>query len=238
MKHSVYFLHIPRTSGVFVGREVSAYSKTNNKICLSGHSYNLQIEDFKDKDYVFGHYALTPISYASKTFTILRDPVERCFSYMKHIWKHFYSYMSIEDTFDFFLKDKDFKSKLSNQQSYFLTSEINIEEYNKNINNEFDHVLSDWNLIKKNINKESVIESIDKNNIEICFFEDKNIYNKVFDILQLTNIKDIDFVKKKNESVQTELNFYDKYYNAIYEINKIDIEVYNFLKNRENNDFR
>ncbi len=238
MKQSVYFLHIPRTSGVFVGREVSAYSKLNNKNFLSGHSDNIQIKDFEDKDYVYGHYALTPIPYLSKTFTILRDPVERCFSYMKHIWKHFYFHMSIEDAFDFFLKDKDFKTKLSNQQSYFLTSEINMEEYNKNINDEFHHVLSGWNLIKKDINKESVIESIDKNNIEICFFEDKNIYNKVFDILQLTNIKDINFDKKKNESVQTKLNFYDKYYNEIYEINKIDIEVYNFLKNRGNSDFR
>lgn len=238
MKQSVYFLHIPRTSGVFVGREVSAYSKLNNKFFLSGHSHNIQTEDFKHKDYIYGHYALTPIPYASKTFTILRDPIERCFSYMKHIWKHFYGHMSIEDAFDFFLTDKDFKTKLSNQQSYFLTSEINMEQYNKNTNDEFDHVLSGWNLIKKDIDKESVIESISKNNIEICFFEDKNIYKKVFDILQLTNTNNIDFSKKKNESIEIDSKFYEKYYNQVYEINKIDIEVYNSLKNEESNDFR
>jgi hypothetical protein len=130
MKTPIYYLHIPRTSGVFIRDKVLFHSEQNQKSFLSTHKINIGLEDFENKDYISGHYGLTPIPYVSTTFTILRDPIERTFSYMKYIWEHFYNYTSMDEAFMFFLTNKNFKEILSNQQSNFLTSQIDINEYN------------------------------------------------------------------------------------------------------------
>ncbi len=238
MKTPIYYLHIPRTSGVFIRDKVLLHSQENNKSFLSTHQINIELEDFKNKDYISGHYGLTPIPYASTTFTILRDPVERSFSYMKYIWEHFYNYLSMEQAFIFFLTNKNFRKNLSNQQSNFLTSHIDINEYNKNTNDTAKHVTSNWYLVTKEINKNSVIESVNKNNINILFFEDPNLYKKVFDFYELKNTSSINLNEKINESKKVDLEFYKKYYEEIYKINEIDIEVYNFFKETQNNDFK
>jgi hypothetical protein len=203
---------------------------------LSTHKINIELKDFENKDYISGHYGLTPIPYAATTFTILRDPIERTFSYMKYIWEHFYNYTSIDEAFMFFLTNKNFKQALSNQQSHFLTSHIDINEYNKNTNNMAKHVTSNWYLITKDINKDSVIESINNNKIKVLFFEDPDLYKKVFNFYKIDNTKNIDLSKKINESKKVDTDFYKKYYDQISEMNKIDIEVYNFFKGEANND--
>jgi hypothetical protein len=230
MNTAIYYLHIPRTSGIFIKRAIGYHSEINKKDMLSGHEFRIEKEDFKDKDYIIGHYGLTPISYSKKTFSILRDPVERSFSYMKYIWKWFYSDKSVEDAFNFFLTDKNFKELLSNQQSKFLTQNIDLGNYNNNISDMQKHVLSGWSLINKEINKESVLESININNIEILFYEDKDLYKKVFNIFELEDVSNLDFSKKINESPAIDLKFYKECYNEIYKINNIDIDVYNFLR--------
>jgi len=223
-------MHMPRTSGVFIRNILMAYSKENNKNILAGHNFKINIDDFSNKDYICGHYGLTPIPYSEKTFTVLRDPVERSFSYMKYIWKWFYSDKTVEDAFNFFLTDIHFRKLLSNQQSKFLTQTTDLENYNKNINDMEKHVMSGWSLVNKEINTESVLESINKNNIEILFFEDKNLYKKVFNIFKLNDASNFDFSKKINESPAIDLKFYKECYNEIYKINNIDIDVYNFLR--------
>jgi esterase/lipase superfamily enzyme len=140
--------------------------------------------------------------------------------------------MSIDEAFMFFLTNKNFINVLSNQQSYFLTSDIDIDEYNKNTNRIEKHVSSNWYLITKKISKDSVVESINKNNITVLFFEDPDLYKKVFSIYGLNNNDTIGYNKKANESVETDLELYNKYYDKIYEINEIDIEVYNTLKEK------
>lgn len=238
MKTPIYYLHMPRTSGVFIRDKVLLHSEKNQKNFLSTHKINIELKDFENKDYISGHYGLTPIPYASTTFTILRDPVERTFSYMKYIWEHLYNYTSMDEAFMFFLTNKNFKENLSNQQSKFLTSEIDINEYNRNTNNIANHVRSNWYLITKNIDKDSVIESVNKNNIEVLFFEDPELYKKVFNFYKIDNSENIDFNKKMNESKKVDTEFYKKYYDQIFEMNKIDIEVYNFFKKDSNNDIK
>jgi hypothetical protein len=236
MKTPIYYLHIPRTSGVFIRDKVLLHSEKNQKSFLSTHKINIKLEDFKNKDYISGHYGLTPIPYVSSTFTILRDPVERTFSYMKYIWEHLYNYTSMDEAFMFFLTNKKFKQILSNQQSSFLTSEIDIDEYNRNTNNILNHVRSNWYLITKNIDKDSVIESVSKNNIQVLFFEDPELYKKVFDFYKIDNADYINSNKKINESKKVDTEFYKKYYDQVFEMNKIDIEVYNFFKGDISND--
>jgi len=230
MKHSVYQLHIPRTSGVFIRSVLRNYSENNNKSILAGHNFNINLEDFKAQDYIIGHYGLTPTPYVSKTFTILRDPVERCFSYMKYVWQAFYRNSNIDEVFEKFLNDESFKNVLSNQQSKFLTSFMDIESYNKNTDNIKNHFLSGWSLVVPNINKELVIDSINTNSIEVLFFDDKELYKKVLNIFNIENTYGIDYYNKTNQSIELDLNFYNNYYDKIVKINQIDIEVYNHLR--------
>jgi len=199
---------------------------------LSGHDFEIKEEDFKNKDYIIGHYGLTPIPYSKKTFSILRNPAQRSFSYMKYVWEWHYADRPIEEVFNFFLTDKNFREALSNQQSKFLTQSTNLEEYNNNIDDMNKHVMSGWSLIHKDIDKNSVLDSIIKNNIEVLFFEDKDLYKKVFDILKLGSTENIDFYKKTNESKNFEPELYEKYHNELCEINILDIEVYNILKEK------
>ena len=234
MNKAIYYLHIPRTSGVFLRNIIQLHSEENQKKFLSGHTIDISLKDLKNQDYISGHYGLTPIPYSLKTFTILRDPVERSFSYMKYVWEKLYTYMSIEEAFDFFLTNENFKKNISNQSSCFLTSDIDLEEYNKNSKNIPNHVLSNWYLNAKNVNKESVVESVNNNNIEILFFKDPNLYEKIFNIYGINKDKLIKYNKKINQSIETDLFFYKKYYDKIYEINKVDIEVYNFFRSIKN----
>ena len=230
MNKAIYYLHIPRTSGVFFRNILRSYSEQNNKKILSGHDFKINIDDFSKKDYICGHYALTPLSYSEKTFTILRDPIERSFSYMKYIWNHSYRYMSMDTAFDFFLKKENLREQLSNQQSNFLTATLDIEKYNERTYDTKTHHLNGWSLITKDINKDSVIKSVIDNNIEILFFDDSDLYKKVFNIFKLKDFDHIDFSKKVNESPKADIEFYKKWYDTIYKINEVDIEVYNFLK--------
>jgi hypothetical protein len=231
MKTGIYQLHIPRTSGVFIRNALYSYSKENNKKLLSGHNFEIDIKEFKTSDYITGHYGLTPVPYVSKSFTILRDPAERSFSYLKYVWKALYGHLAIDDAFEYFLNDKNIIDVISNQQSKFLTSDIDLELYNNNTKNIADHFLSGWALTIKDVDVESVLNSINKNNIEVLFFDDKELYKKVFNIFKLENKDSIDYSKKINQSIEIDKNFYNKYYDRILEINKIDIEVYNILRN-------
>ncbi len=236
MKTGIYQLHIPRTSGVFIRNVLYHYSKENNKKLLSGHNFEISIEDFKTHDYITGHYGLSPVPYALNTFTIVRDPIERSFSYMKYVWKALYSNLSITDAFEYFLTNEKIVSVISNQQSKFLTCEIDMQTYNKNTKNMSDHFLSGWSLIDKKVEPDLVIESINENNVDVLFFEDEKLYEKVFNIFQLENKEDIDYSKKINQSVETDTNFYDRYYDRVLEINKIDMEVYNILRSIKSED--
>lgn len=230
MNNAIYQLHIPRTSGVFFRNVLTSYSEKNSKKFLSGHGFKIDVNDFYNQDYISGHYALTPVPYSGKTFTILREPVERSFSYMKYIWNHSYQYMSMDVAFDFFLKKENLRDALSNQQSNFLTSKLNLDSYNKDTENKENHHRNGWSLMTKDIDKDSVIQSIVDNNIEVLFFDDPDLHTKVFNIFKLDNFEDINFSKKVNESPKVDNKFYSRWYDEICKINEIDIEVYNFLK--------
>lgn len=238
MKSAIYQLHIPRTSGVFIRKVLYNYSKENNKKLLSGHNFEIAKEDFNTHDYIVGHYGLSPVPHALNTFTIIRDPIERSFSYLKYVWKAFYSNSSIIQAFEYFLTNEKIVNVISNQQSKFLTCEIDLKEYNKNTKNILNHFLSGWSLMVKQVETNLVIESINKNNIDILFFEDEKLYEKVFNIFQLENKEYIDYSKKINQSVEIDTKLYDRYYDRILEINKIDIEVYNILRSIKNENFK
>lgn len=227
MKQSIYYLHIPRTSGVLI-REVVKTKKPLANI-LAGHKTIITEDVIKNAEYIIGHYGLTPIRENSKTFTILRNPDERLFSYLKYIWKHFYNYLSVEDAITFFLTDSNFKKNISNQQSKFLTGRLDTNLYNSKLKDLKDMVYSGWCLYEYKEDLESVIKSITENNINILFYEDENLYNSAFSLLSI-DFPDINLNNKVNSSLEFSDELYDKFKDTIHSLNLVDWQVYEHFK--------
>jgi hypothetical protein len=228
MKRCIYHLHIPRTSGVLI-REL--FKKNNPKsFIVSGHKEKLYRTDMMNADFISGHYGTLPIEYASSTFAILREPIDRTFSCLKYIWSHFYFDMTVDNFFEFYLSSPELIESVSNQQSKFLTGPIDINNYNLNIQNLKKMVESNWFVQGKPELLTDVIQSISLNNIKILDYSSKNIYHEVSEIIQNNYTKE-NFETKINSSTKVSEKVYKKYYDKIVEINNLDLELYEYFRN-------
>jgi hypothetical protein len=205
---SVYHLHVPRTSGVFV-REF-AINKSGKKV-FSGHVRQFP-ESFYDYDFISGHFATTPIKYVDTNFAIFRNPVDLTFSYINYIRDKFYSDLSLEENF-------------VNINSKFLTGQIDVPKYNKNITNLLQMAENCWFVKNYGTEIESIVDTVQKNKTILVDFDNEEKYSRVSEIL------DIDLNGFKiNESSIIEQNVIDKYNNLITELNMLDLEVWNYAK--------
>lgn len=227
MKHCIYHLHIPRTSGVLV-REL--FKKNNpSKFVVSGHKEKLFLADMANADFISGHYGTLPIQYSSDVFSIYREPVERTFSYLKYIWPRFYSKMSFDEFLPFFLNDKNLINSISNQQSKFLTGQINIDKYNNDIDYLKKMVESNWHIENYQTDLKSVIDYIDSTKIKMFNYEEPNVYQKIVKFFNL-NIPHDSFDDVINPSLNINKDRYHYYIEIIKEINSVDLELYDYFK--------
>lgn len=226
MKRCVYYLHIPRTSGVFI-REMVKTKKTEATI-VAGHNFELSNECFEKAEIIIGHYGTTPIKYSDHTFSILRNPLERTYSYLKYIWSKFYYTISIENFFKTYLDNDKFLNAISNQQSKMLTGSIDLKEYNKNVKDLKDMVEINWSLNNYKTDINGVVKSIKDNNINIFNFNNKNLYQDVFKILNIS-LEKIDIKNKINQSPYIKEDLYVKNYELLKNINNLDLELYEYF---------
>jgi hypothetical protein len=217
---SVYHLHIPRTSGVFV-REF-AINKSGKKV-FSGHVRQFP-ESFYDYDFISGHFATTPIKYVDTNFAIFRNPVDLTFSYINYIRDKFYSDLSLEDLIENYLVTNKIENFV-NINSKFLTGQIDVPKYNKNITNLLQMAENCWFVKNYGTEIESIVDTVQKNKTILVDFDNEEKYSRVSEIL------DIDLNGFKiNESSIIEQNVIDKYNNLITELNMLDLEVWNYAK--------
>jgi len=227
MKQCVYHLHIPRTSGVLI-REL--FKKNNpQSFIVSGHREKLFKTDMMNSDFISGHYGTLPIQYSSDTFAIYREPVERTFSYLKYIWPRFYSRMSFLDFLNFFLNDKVLLESITNQQSKFLTGSINIDKYNDDIYDLRKMVENNWHIENYETELSIIKDYIKTSNIKIFNYEEPNVYEKIVKSLNL-NIPLDSFDDVVNSSLDIHEDRYSSYADRIRDINKIDLELYDYFK--------
>jgi hypothetical protein len=227
MKRCIYHLHIPRTSGVLI-REL--FKKNNPKsFIVSGHKEKLYRTDMMNADFISGHYGTLPIEYSSDIFAIYREPVERTFSYLKYIWPRFYSRMSFDEFLKFFLNDPVLVDAISNQQSKFLTGNINLEKYNDDIYYLKKMVESNWHVENFLQDSKSILEYIDINNIKMFDYAEPNVYQKISELFKL-NIDISGFDDVINPSLDIKEKQYISYIDQIREINLLDLELYNYVK--------
>jgi hypothetical protein len=227
MKRCIYHLHIPRTSGVLI-REL--FKKNNPKsFIVSGHKEKLYRTDMMNADFISGHYGTLPIEYSSDIFAIYREPVERTFSYLKYIWPRFYARMSFDEFLKFFLNDPVLVDAISNQQSKFLTGNINLEKYNDDIYYLKKMVESNWHVENFLQDSKSILEYIDINNIKMFDYAEPNVYQKISELFKL-NIDISGFDDVINPSLDIKEKQYISYIDQIREINLLDLELYNYVK--------
>jgi hypothetical protein len=223
---SIYHLHIPRTSGGSLRKEVINNSKF--KKILSGHYTKISPDDFKNYEFVSGHYGIGPARYSEKTFTILRDPNELTYSYIKYLTFVPDNTFANEESLIRYLSDESLSNSVTNVISKFLTLEIDIEKYNSNIHDHITMANNSWFLKKEDFSESDTISSILKNNVKIFYFDDKNLYEKISNYLNIDI--DVSRVQNLNVSIDEDRHLYEKYFEKINLLNNIDNNVFAAIK--------
>lgn len=215
---STYHLHIPRTGGVFIREQI--IRRLDN--VFAGHR-DLLPKTFSGFDHVSGHFATTPIKDTDHNFAVVRDPVDLTFSYINYMRDVFYS----EKSFDYVFTNYLSSGKISNfvdTNIKFLTGTVDIDLYNKGLLNIKDTAENGWYVSDFCTNVESAVAAIEKNRTELIFFEDPDRHARVCKIYK-ADVAD----RKINESSSIERSTYDKHYETVAELNKLDILLYEKL---------
>jgi hypothetical protein len=216
---SVYHLHIPRTSGIFI-REFAVHSLPGN--IFSRHNRKLP-NNFSEYDIVSGHFATTPIKDTDVNFAIFRNPVDLTFSYISYHLGH-YPHLTFSELVEMYI-DTGKIENFVNINSKFLTGEIDIEKYNDNISNLLYRAESCWFVKNYDTDILSFSKTIEKNKTILIDFDDTNRYDKISDILGVKIVGN-----KINQSRPIKDRLRSKYNNLITELNSFDLEAYEYLK--------
>jgi len=217
---SIYHLHIPRTSGVFI-RETAI--KKSEKNIFAGHTQKLP-ESFSDYDIVSGHFATTPIKDTDKNFAIFRHPVDLTFSYINYVRDRFYPNKDLGDLIETYLESGKLENFV-NINSKFLTGQVDTLKYNKNITNLLTMAENCWFVKNYDTDLESFVETIQRNKTILVDFDSDEKYDLVSEILgrKVNDAK----INISSSISQTTLHIY---YDLITKLNSFDLEVYDYLK--------
>lgn len=222
---TVYHLHIPRTSGVYV-RTLLLKGRTTEE-SVAGHYRTVSESDFAKAKTISGHYGLSPCPYADKTFAIVRRPEHLTFSYIKYLSLFNGSNAFTEDHLKRYLNEDKLRDSVTNVISKFLSLKLDLNLYNKNIKDLLQMANNSWYLEKLKYSDQTAIDSIKRNNIKIFHYESESLYK---DLAQFLSISEDSFaVDKINASPADRSDLYNKYYNDIINLNSTDNQLYERL---------
>ena len=239
---SIYFLHIPRTSGIYVNHNVLPHLVSGGVKHFVSNRTHIDLKKIKNSEYVSGHFATTPIDIMNNpiVYSIVRDPVERYISYFKYTTGVIRTKKEIYAKLDSWLYG-DKVDINSNMQSKFITGKIDIDKFNSDLqikNNQNDNyrylaVSNGWYLKDYSLNIKDIKQNL--SNIKIyslknnkCFKNDfNNELNKQFGF---TTFK-IDH--KDNSSFNIGIDFTKKQIKKIEELNQVDMELYEYVQKIE-----
>ena len=229
---SIYHLHIPRTSGVYVKYNVLPNLIINKIPHFISNRTTIDPEKISNSKFVGGHFGLMPLRYMEnpKVFCIVRNPVERFISYFNYTTGLIRAGQEAENKLEEWLYG-DQSDIQSNSQSKFLTGSMNIDKFNAGINLFQRSVNNNWFIEDYTLDLNKIYENIDKFYCYTLdhhglFLDDMN--KALQDQFNFTTFKNLD---KANTSPDTGVVFTKKHIDRIIELNSIDMEVYEYVKN-------
>ena len=228
---SIYHLHIPRTSGIYIKNNVIPHLISNGvEHCISNRN-KIDVEKIKKSRFVGGHFGLMPLDYmdSPEIFTIVRDPVERFISYFKYTTGPKRAGKEAEEKLDRWLYGEECEMQ-SNLQSKFLTGKLNIEKFNQDILQFQNTVSSGWYLEGYKLDIKNVISSLEK--MKAYTLEELDLFkidlNK--SLLKQFGFSTFKHSDKANSSYDIGIKFDKRHINRIEEINLLDMEVYEYVQ--------
>ena len=228
---SIYHLHIPRTSGIYIKNNVIPHLISNGvEHCISNRN-KIDVEKIKKSRFVGGHFGLMPLDYmdSPEIFTIVRDPVERFISYFKYTTGPIRAGKEAEEKLDRWLYGEECEMQ-SNLQSKFLTGKLNIEKFNQDILQFQNTVSSGWYLEGYKLDIKNVISSLEK--MKAYTLEELDLFkidlNK--SLLKQFGFSTFKHSDKANSSYDIGIKFDKRHINRIQEINLLDMEVYEYVQ--------
>jgi len=217
---SIYHLHIPRTSGVFIREQM--IKKTDMSMFV-GHREPIP-QSMSEYEYVSGHFATNFIQDFDTNFAIYRNPVELTFSYINYMRDNLYNHLSLDELIEEYAKTDKIKNFV-NMNSKFLTGTMDVSKYNEMITDLKEVAESGWYVETKCNTLDMFVDIIQKNNTYLVDYSDNKKYEKISELYKV-NYNDI----KINKSSEIEDATTSKYFELITELNSFDLEVYEYLK--------
>ena len=238
----IYFCHIPKTSGTSVDTSLIV-NKDKIKFRLSGDSNELESEatltkylsKCKDNDIIKGHYAATPFKVfpGIKGYSILRDPMDRLLSAFRYSQQPSTWTKPFKNVLYSFLTNKEPGNSIvfdgrPNMQSLFLTQPL-----------EWSNGSRDSVLVRHSeMNLSDVLSIIKNNNTTLSTIENRDyiLYEMSSELTKATG-RDVvlnSFIKMNENPFKMDVtDILSNFYDQIYNLNKLDFDLYTYVSNHE-----
>lgn len=231
---SIYHLHIPRTSGIYVKNNVLPHLISGGVEHFISNRTEIKVDKIKSSKFVGGHFGLMPLDYMDNpdVFCLLRDPVERFISNFKYIASMTFNIKDANEELENWLYGEQADIQ-SNVQSKFLTGKMNLSKFNQSPTIFINSSKNNWFIEDYNLDLNVIEDNLNKFNFYTM--ENYNMFKKDLNYKLTKNFNFTTFKNndKANSSLDINIKFNKKHIDKIKELNYLDIEVYNYVREIE-----
>ena len=228
---SIYHLHIPRTSGIYIKNNVLPHLITGGVPHFISNRTHIDPDKISNSKFVGGHFGLMPLDYMNspEVFTIIRNPIDRFISYFKYTTGRIRMGEEAEEKKYQWLYGESSEVQ-ANSQSKFLTGKINIDKFNNGINYLQENVKNHWFIENYSLNLDDILKNIDK---FYCYsLDNQNIFLEDFNKALFKNFGFNTFKHQDKANCSPEIGviFSKQDINRIIELNELDMQVYEYVQ--------